>query len=96
MMCVCRLYCLSRVRPVKLLVVGKLNLVQLPKEKHGTHAGTHAGTHTRTHAHTHAHVPLPIYVHDSALGHARNVSPINSLHLLSVLCSPRLYLLVVM
>ena len=83
MMCVCRLYCLSGVRQVKLIVVVK------------TEFGP-AGQRKTWHAHTHAHVPLPIYVHDSALGHARNVSPINSLHLLSVLCSPRLYLLVVM
>ena len=95
MMCVCRLYCLSRVRPVKLIVVGKTEFGPAAQRK-TWHARRHARRHARTHAHTHAHGPLPIYVHDSALGHARNVSPINSLHLLSVLCSPRLYLLVVM
>ena len=86
-MCVCGLYCLSRVRPVKLIVVVKTEFGPSAQRK---------TWHARTHAHTHADMPLPIYMHDSGLGHARNVSPINSVHLLSVLCSPRLYLLVVM
>ena len=72
-MCVCRLYCLSRVRLVKLIVVVKTKFGPAAQRKIW-----HAGTHTRTHT----HVLLPIYVHDSALGHARNVSPINSLHCL--------------